>query len=164
MTWMVESFCDRLLVLDKGTLRHDGSVAEGVELTTTSTVSRSVADHDVLVAGAGFTGASAARVLAEAGRRVLVLEPRPTSPATPLMNDATGLLVHRYGPHIFHTGNQQVWEFLSRFTTWRAYQHRVLSRHGGTLYPIPINRTTLEQFFDIRLEDDAAARPARPAP
>lgn len=115
--------------------------------------------HDVLVVGAGFTGASAARALADAGYTVLVIDQRDhiTGNAFDERGDEHGLLTHRYGPHIFHTSNETVWQFLSRFTSWRSYQHKVLSRHRGTLYPMPINRTTLEQFFDCTLADDAAA-------
>lgn len=111
-----------------------------------------------MVVGAGFAGASAARRLADAGRRVLLLERRPHLAGNAFdQHDNAGVLVHRYGPHLFHTGSQRVVEFLSAFTTWHPYQHKVLARHRGELFQMPINRTTLEQFFACELPDAAAA-------
>jgi len=70
--------------------------------------------------------------------------------------DAAGNLVHRYGPHIFHTNSHQVVEYLSRFTEWRPYEHRVLARVGGQLVPIPINRTTVNRLYGLDLASDEA--------
>jgi UDP-galactopyranose mutase len=71
--------------------------------------------------------------------------------------DAAGILIHRYGPHIFHTNSSEVFGYLSRFTAWRPYEHRVLADVRGQLVPIPINRTTLNQLFDAGLETNADA-------
>ncbi len=112
--------------------------------------------HDVLVVGAGFAGAVIAERLANGlGKRVLVVDRRPhlAGNAFDHLNEA-GLLVHRYGPHIFHTNSAQVFEYLSRFTQWRPYEHRVLASHAGQLFPIPINRTTVNRFFALALQPE----------
>lgn len=94
-----------------------------------------------LVVGAGFAGAASARVLADAGHRVLVIDKRPHIAGNAHDRlDAHGVLIHDYGPHIFHTNSEKVVAFLSRFTAWRPYEHRVLAQVHGDLYPIPINR------------------------
>jgi UDP-galactopyranose mutase len=113
---------------------------------------------DVLIVGAGFAGCTIARCCADAGKRVLVIDRRDHIGGNAHdHHDKQGVLVHRYGPHIFHTNSEQVVAFLSRFTDWRDYEHRVLSRHEGTCYPMPINRSTLERFFGVDLPDDDAA-------
>lgn len=105
--------------------------------------------YDTLVIGAGFAGAVSARELAErGGKRVLVLERRDHigGNAYDRLDDA-GVLIHQYGPHIFHTGNQRVYDWLSRFTAWRDYQHRVVADVYGKRLPVPFNLTSLELAF-----------------
>lgn len=103
---------------------------------------------DSLVIGAGIAGAVSARVLAEGGRQVLLLEQRDTLGGNAYdCLDSAGVLVHRYGPHIFHTTNKRVYTFLSRFTPWRDYQHRVVADVHGTLMPVPFNFTSLELAY-----------------
>jgi UDP-galactopyranose mutase len=92
------------------------------------------------VVGAGFTGATVARVLAEAGHTVDVLERRGTLGG----NAADTPVTHLYGPHIFHTNSARVWEFLSRFTSWRPYKHRVVAETAVGRLPMPINLDTLD--------------------
>ncbi len=123
-----------------------------------------VADLDgrrfgVLVVGAGFAGAvMAERFAADAGAEVLVIDRRPHVGGNAYdERDGTGILIHRYGPHIFHTNSQDVVDYLSRFTAWRPYEHRVLADLGTMQVPIPINRTTLNLLYDAGLTDDAAA-------
>lgn len=109
--------------------------------------------YDVLVVGAGYAGAVAARTLAEKGKRVLVLERRSHVAGNAYDRpDEAGVLIHQYGPHIFHTNNKKVFDWLSRFTKWRDYQHRVVADipdgQGGRLrYPVPFNLTSLETAF-----------------
>lgn len=114
-----------------------------------------VARHDVMVVGAGFAGAVMARQLADAGFKVLVVDRRPHigGNAYDRRNDA-GLLIHQYGPHIFHTNSDDVFDYLSRFTPWRPYEHRVLADVRGQLVPMPINRTTLNLLYDAGLESE----------
>ncbi len=115
--------------------------------------------YDVLVVGAGFAGAVLAeRLAAGSGQRVLVVDRRPHVAGNAFdHHDEAGILVHKYGPHIFHTNAQEVFDYLSRFTRWRPYEHRVLASVGGQLLPMPINRTTLTQLFGLPLADEAAA-------
>ncbi|HEX5826842.1 MAG TPA: UDP-galactopyranose mutase [Candidatus Limnocylindrales bacterium] len=115
--------------------------------------------YDWLVAGAGFAGSVVAeRLASQLGQRVLVVDRRPHvgGNAYDERNEA-GHLVHRYGPHIFHTNSEAIFDHLSQFTAWRPYEHRVLARVRGRLVPIPINRTTLNELFDAGLEDEDAA-------
>jgi UDP-galactopyranose mutase len=117
------------------------------------------ARYDTLVVGAGFAGAVLAeRLAADAGQRVLVVDRRPHVAGNAYdEHDAAGVLVHRYGPHIFHTNSAEVFDYLSRFTDWRPYEHRVLADVGGRLVPIPINRTTLNLLYGLDLATDAEA-------
>ena len=109
-------------------------------------------NFDVLVAGAGYAGAVAARSLAEQGRKVLVLERRDHIGGNAYdCLDQAGVLIHQYGPHIFHTNNREVYDWLSRFTQWRDYQHRVIANvpdgAGRMTFPVPFNLTSLETAF-----------------
>ena len=107
----------------------------------------------VLIIGAGLAGATAARILAERGCRIDILEQRQQVGGNCFdekMPDS-GLTVHRYGPHIFHTNNRPVWLFCNRFSPFRLYQHRVLSYVDGQMIPFPINRDTLCQLYGEQL-------------
>ena len=108
---------------------------------------------DYLIVGAGYAGSVLAERLARAAnKRVLIIDRRPhiAGNAYDHYNDA-GVLVHRYGPHIFHTNSREVFEYLSQFTQWRAYQHRVLASVDGQLLPIPINLDTINQLYNLDL-------------
>ena len=117
--------------------------------------------YDVLVVGAGFAGSvMAERIAAGSGRSVLVIDKRPHIAGNAYDHrDAAGILVHRYGPHIFHTNSRDILDYLSQFTRWRPYEHRVLAQVDGKLVPMPINRTTLNQLYGLNLgnEEEAAA-------
>ena len=105
--------------------------------------------YDMIVVGAGYAGSVCARRVAEgAGFRVAVLERREhiAGNAYDYVNDE-GILVHKYGPHIYHTYSERVHEFLSRFTKWTDYQHKVLANIHGTLMPVPFNHTSLKLAF-----------------
>lgn len=115
-------------------------------------------DCDVLVVGAGFAGSVCARELADAGFRVLVIDKRPHVGGNAYDKyDEHGVLIHPYGPHIFHTNAKRVVDWLSRFTSWRPYEHRVLASVDGKLLPIPINRTTLNHLYGRSLDEAGAA-------
>ncbi len=108
----------------------------------------------VRVVGAGFSGAVAARVLAERGAWVDVWDKRGHIGGNAFdTQDEHGVLMHPYGPHIFHTQSQKVVDWLSRFTEWRQYEHRVKASVGGQLVPIPINRLTINQLYDLDLDE-----------
>ena len=114
---------------------------------------------DYLVVGAGFAGSVLAeRLASQHGARVLLVDRRPHigGNAYDEPNEA-GILYHKYGPHIFHTNSQQVVDYLSKFTEWRPYEHRVQAYVRGQLVPIPINRTTLNMLFGLNLETDEEA-------
>ncbi|MGF7147340.1 UDP-galactopyranose mutase [Sphingomonas zeicaulis] len=116
--------------------------------------------YDVLVVGAGFAGAvMAERLAADGGRRVLVIDKRPHIAGNAFDRyDEAGVLIHQYGPHIFHTNAQDVVDYLSRFTRWRSYEHRVLAQIGDDLLPVPINRTTLNRLYGLDLQNEEEAR------
>jgi UDP-galactopyranose mutase len=98
----------------------------------------------ITVAGAGFTGATIARCLASRNHEVTVVERRDHVAGNAYDHDVHGVRVHKYGPHIFHTKSDRVFEFLSQFTEWTPYEHRVMAKlHDGTHVPFPPNRKTL---------------------
>ena len=116
--------------------------------------------YDYLIVGAGFAGSVLAeRLASQHGARILLIDRRPHigGNAYDEPNEA-GILYHKYGPHIFHTNSEQVVEYLSQFTEWRPYEHRVLAYVREKLVPIPINRTTLNELFglDLKTDDEAA--------
>jgi UDP-galactopyranose mutase len=115
--------------------------------------------YDVMVVGAGFAGAvMAERLAADAGKRVLVVDRRPHVAGNAFDHlDAAGVLIHQYGPHIFHTNSSEIVDYLSRFTEWRPYEHRVLADVRGKLVPMPINRTTINLLYGLALDSDEAA-------
>ena len=105
--------------------------------------------YDAIVVGAGFAGAVVARELAErGGKKVLVVEKRPHvgGNAYDCLDDA-GVLIHLYGPHIYHTNDERVHAYLSRFTEWRDYEHEVLANVYGTYMPVPFNKNSMEIAF-----------------
>lgn len=114
--------------------------------------------YSFLIVGAGFAGCVCAERLAAAGHRILLIDQRPHLGGNAFDEfDAEGVQVHRYGPHIFHTNSKRVFEYLSHFTTWRFYEHRVRANLEGTLYPLPINRITLNQLYGLNLDEAGAA-------
>jgi UDP-galactopyranose mutase len=115
--------------------------------------------YDTLVVGAGFAGSVLAeRLAAASGQRVLLIDRRSHVAGNAYdHHDAAGILVHRYGPHIFHTNSAEVFDYLSRFTRWRPYEHRVLASVRDRLVPMPINRTTLNTLYGLDLHDDEQA-------
>ncbi len=115
-----------------------------------------VAEYDVLIVGAGFAGSVLAeRMAAGSGKRVLLVDRRPHVGGNAYdQHDAAGVLIHPYGPHIFHTNSQAILDYLSRFTDWRPYEHRVLAEVRGMRLPMPINRQTVNKFFGVNLTQD----------
>jgi len=128
---------------------------------------------DAIVAGAGMWGCTVARCLAESGKKVLVLEKRRAVGGNCRCKTIDGIEVHLYGSHIFHTSNEEVWKFVTRFATFNDYRHSVLARtralppgadarrrreveaeaEGGGLYHLPIGKTLLEEFFGIDMKN-----------
>ncbi len=108
---------------------------------------------DFLIVGAGFAGSTLAeRLASQAGKKVLIIDKRPHIAGNAYdRHDDAGIMIHQYGPHIFHTNSKQVFDHLSKFTKWRQYQHRVLASVDGKLLPIPINLDTINGLYGLNL-------------
>ena len=117
------------------------------------------AHYDYLIVGAGFAGSVLAeRLAAGLNKKVLLIDRRPHVAGNAYdVHDAAGVLIHQYGPHIFHTNSDDIVRHLSRFTAWRPYEHRVLASVDGRLVPIPINRTTINALYGLDLQSDEQA-------
>jgi UDP-galactopyranose mutase len=111
--------------------------------------------YDYLVVGAGIFGATMARSLSDAGKRVLVIDRRSEIGGTLFTERVDGVLIHRHGPHILHTNNREIWDFLKRFTKIIPYRHRAKSLRHGVLYSFPINLHTLNQRWGVRTPQEA---------
>ncbi len=111
---------------------------------------------DYLIVGAGFAGSVLAERLArDAGKKILIIDKRPHVAGNAYdCHDEAGVMIHKYGPHIFHTNSRDVFEYLSRFTEWRRYEHRVLASVDGQLVPIPINLDTVNRLYNMNLKSD----------
>lgn len=106
--------------------------------------------YDFLIVGAGFAGSvMAERLASQQNKKILIVEKRNHIGGNAYDEyDDHGILVHRYGPHIFHTNSKKVFNYLSQFTEWVPYEHKVLAKLDGELYPIPINRLTVNKLYD----------------
>ncbi len=111
---------------------------------------------DALVVGAGIWGCTVARLLAAHGKRVRVIEKRPVVGGNCRCetDPETGIEVHTYGSHIFHTSDARVWHFLNQFTTFNGYNHKVLARHKGHTYFLPLGLTLINQFYGVDLQPE----------
>ena len=111
---------------------------------------------DYLIVGAGFAGAVVAERMARGhGKKVLLIDRRDHVGGNAYDHyNKNGILIHRYGPHIFHTNSDQVFQYLSQFTSWRFYEHRVLASVDQKLVPVPINLTTVNLLYDLKLTSE----------
>ena len=152
LSWDI-TYARMAALVDEAIVRREGPAAPAVHASDRR------AHFDYLVVGAGFAGATLAeRLAADAGKRVLVVDRRPHIGGNAFdVHDDAGVLIHQYGPHIFHTNSDEIVRHLSRFTGWRTYEHRVLASVRGKLVPIPINRTTLNALYGLDLRTDEAA-------
>ena len=110
--------------------------------------------YDFLIVGAGYAGSVLAERLArDSGKKVLIVDRRPHIGGNAYdHHDAAGILVHKYGPHIFHTNSREIFEYLSQFTEWRKFEHRVRAQVDGKLLPIPINLDTVNTLYGMNLD------------
>jgi UDP-galactopyranose mutase len=108
---------------------------------------------DYLIVGAGFAGSVLAERLAtQANKKVLIIDKREHIAGNAYdYYNKDGILIHKYGPHIFHTNAKEVFEYLGQFTPWRPYEHKVLASVDGQLVPIPINLNTINQLYGLNL-------------
>src|SRR4051812_20355832 len=123
-------------------------------MNSSSAPSRNRVDaFDYMIVGAGFAGSVLAERLARgSGKHVLLVDRRAHVGGNAYDHyDHAGILVHKYGPHIFHTNSKEVFDYLSRFTEWRQYQHKVLASVDGQLVPIPINLDTINRLYGLEL-------------
>ncbi|MBR9706373.1 UDP-galactopyranose mutase [Candidatus Pacearchaeota archaeon] len=107
--------------------------------------------YDVVVVGSGFAGSVIAEQLASTGKSVLILDKRDHIGGNCYDYNHGNILIQKYGPHIFHTDNKQVFDYLSKFTKWNDYQHKVLADYQGEHYPIPINLDTVNKYYNLNL-------------
>jgi len=116
--------------------------------------------YDFLIVGAGFAGSvMAERIASQLNKKILVIEKRNHTAGNAYDEyDGNGILVHLYGPHLFHTNSEKVFQYLSQFTEWNFYEHRVLAKLGNEFYPIPINRTTINKLYKLKLSTDDEVR------
>jgi UDP-galactopyranose mutase len=112
--------------------------------------------YDWLIVGAGFAGSVLAERLANVrNERVIVIDRRPHIAGNAYDRyDEAGILMHQYGPHIFHTNSKQIFDHLSQFTEWRFYEHRVLGEVDGMHVPIPINLDTVNKLYSLDLTSE----------
>jgi UDP-galactopyranose mutase len=131
----------------------NGKIREVIDLNEPPSIVTRDFVFDYLVVGAGFSGSVIAERLAtQLGKKVLVVDKRSHIGGNAYDHyDDSGILVHKYGPHIFHTNSREVFEYLSKFTEWRSYEHRVLASVEGQLVPIPINLDTINKLYGLNL-------------
>jgi UDP-galactopyranose mutase len=160
MSWEA-SFASMNKLIAQAIERRESSVRPQTTSPSAARIVGRARAYDYLVVGAGFAGSTLAERLAQGlGKRVLVIDRRPHIGGNAFdEKDAAGVLMHRYGPHIFHTNSDEIVDYLSRFTRWRPYEHRVLAAFSdGMRVPVPINRTTLNTLYglELRTDEDAA--------
>lgn len=110
---------------------------------------------DILIIGAGISGATLAERYANAGKQVLIIEKRDHIAGNCYDHyDQNGILVSKYGAHLFHTNDDEVWEYVNRFAEWYPWEHRVIARVDGKTVPIPVNISTVNILFDEKLETE----------
>jgi UDP-galactopyranose mutase len=114
--------------------------------------------YDYLIVGAGLFGLTCARLLEDAGKKCLVVDKRNHIGGNCYTEDVDGIKVHKYGPHIFHTDKEQVWEFINKYTTLNHFSCRPKLRHKDTIYSFPINLLTLHQVYGVLTPQEALAK------
>jgi UDP-galactopyranose mutase len=128
-------------------------------MTLSSRIEQAISDSDVIIVGSGLFGLTCANLLAQRSNvKVLIIEKRNHigGNAYSYFDQATGIEVHKYGSHLFHTSNAKVWDYVNQFTEFNNYSHRVKSNYQGKLYSMPINLMTLHQVWpEIITPEDA---------
>ena len=114
--------------------------------------------YDLLVVGAGLFGAVAAYRAHQAGKRVLVIEKRSHIGGNCYCEEREGIFVHKYGAHIFHTSNKEVWDFVNHFVEFKPFVHSPLANYKGEIYPLPFNLNTFERLWGVTTAEEARAK------
>lgn len=113
--------------------------------------------YDYLIVGAGLYGCTFARKMTDRGRRCLVIDRRPQLGGNAYCEEVEGITVHRYGAHIFHTDNEEVWAYVNRFASFRPYVHRMTAKNGGRDYSMPFNMRTFRRLWGVNTPEEARA-------
>ena len=114
--------------------------------------------YDLLVVGAGLFGAVVAHRAHKAGKRVLVIDKRSHIGGNCYCEEQDGIFVHKYGAHIFHTSNKEVWEFVNQFVEFKPFVHSPLANYKGEIYPLPFNLNTFERLWGVTTGEEAQAK------
>ena len=122
------------------------------------TESRGKAMYDYLVVGSGLYGAVFAREMTDAGKKVLVIDKRPNIAGNVYTEDVEGIHVHKYGAHIFHTNNKEVWEYVNRFAEFNRFTNSPVANYHGELYSLPFNMYTFNRMWGVVTPEEAAAK------
>jgi UDP-galactopyranose mutase len=130
-----------------------------IHVSGDAAITKAISDCDIVIVGAGFFGITLAERLAnELNLKIFILESRDHfgGNAYSYVDESTGIEIHKYGSHLFHTSNQKVWEYVNRFTDFNEYRHTVVALHNKSYYPMPINLQTISLLFDKALTPDEA--------
>ena len=114
--------------------------------------------HDYLIVGSGLYGATCARQLTDAGKKVLVIDKRPNIAGNVYTEDIEGIHVHKYGAHIFHTNNKTVWDYIQRFATFNRFTNSPVANYKGELYSMPFNMYTFNKMWGVVTPEEAEAK------
>lgn len=118
--------------------------------STSGNLLQSIDESEIIVVGAGMFGLTIAeRIATQLDMKVLVLETRSHigGNAYSYFDKQTGIEIHKYGSHLFHTSNEKVWSYINQFTTFNSYRHRVFAKHKGNTFSIPVNLHTISQYY-----------------
>ena len=114
--------------------------------------------YDYLIVGSGLFGATFARLATDSGKRCLVIDKRPHLGGNVYCKDVEGIHVHQYGPHIFHTSDRKVWEFVNRYVEFKRFTLMAVANYKGRLYNLPFNMNTFYQMWGVRTPEEAQAK------
>jgi UDP-galactopyranose mutase len=156
LSWS-QTFTRMSALVDQAVLKRQDALEIKVTPLAAAPAPSRAKPYDYLIVGAGFAGSILAeRLASDSHKRVLLIDKRPHVAGNAYDHkDESGVLMHKYGPHIFHTNSQEIVSYLSRFTRWRPYEHRVLASLSGLHVPMPINRTTVNTLYGLNLQTDA---------
>ncbi len=165
----IRELCNKVLWLEKGQQIAFGNTGIICDLyqrfldkditldQARETLTRLNAQYDYLIVGAGLYGCTFAREMTDKGKKCLVIDKRPHLGGNVYSEQVAGVTVHKYGPHIFHTDNGDIWEYVNRFTSFRPYTHRVAAVSGEKEYSMPFNMKTFEQLWGVKTPEEAKA-------